>query len=325
MKDHRGLGRPDAGTASRLIAMSAVTACALALGGCHQPGFGPADTPAGPSAHAMLPRRAAPYLGVYEPGVPGSDRLVRQFARTVGRQPSIALYFSGWFEKFDAAFARAARNAGTTVLVDLQPTQVSMASIAAGQSDGYLRSFAEAVRAFGHPVIISLAHEMNGQWYRWGWKHTPPQVWISAWRHVVTVFRQNGADNVTWLWTVNRLARREGPIRDWWPGASYVTWAGIDGYYEQPGDSFAVVFDPTIAAIRKLTSKPVLIAETAVGQDGGQSAKIPGLFAGVRSRHLLGLVWFDVAQHDGVHHQDWRIEGHPSAVQAFRRELRSYQ
>jgi hypothetical protein len=32
----------------------------------------------------------------------------------------------------------------------------------------------------------------------------------------------------------------------------------------------------------------------------------------------LGLVWFDIAQSDGIYHQDWRIEGNPAAQAAFR-------
>ena len=32
----------------------------------------------------------------------------------------------------------------------------------------------------------------------------------------------------------------------------------------------------------------------------------------------LGLVWFDMAQHQGIFHQDWRIEDNPEAEAAFR-------
>jgi nucleotide-binding universal stress UspA family protein len=57
------------------------------------------------------------------------------------------------------------------VLVQLEPKGVTLASIAAGGSDAYLRSYADAVVAFGHPVILSFGHEMNGNWYPWGYGH----------------------------------------------------------------------------------------------------------------------------------------------------------
>jgi len=71
-----------------------------------------------------------------------------------------------------------------------------------GQLCTYLRSYADAVIAFGHPVILSFGHEMNGTWYSWGYGHPPPATFVAAWRHIVRIFRAAGAANVTWLWTV---------------------------------------------------------------------------------------------------------------------------
>jgi hypothetical protein len=39
----------------------------------------------------------------------------------------------------------------------------------------------------------------------------------------------------------------------------------------------------------------------------------------MRHYGTLGLVWFDIAQHNGIYHQDWRIEDNPLAEAAFRR------
>ena len=76
--------------------------------------------------------------------------------------------------------------------------------------------------------------------------------------------------------------------------------------------------------MRRLTSKPVLISETAVGPKAGAS-KISGLLAGVKADHLLGLVWFDQAQHDGRYHQDWRLEDDPAALAEFRAAVKNYK
>jgi hypothetical protein len=37
------------------------------------------------------------------------------------------------------------------------------------------------------------------------------------------------------------------------------------------------------------------------------AAKIPGLFSGCRRHGLAGFVWFDITQHDGSHHQNYRL------------------
>ena len=91
-----------------------------------------------------------------------------------------------------------------------------------------------------------------------------PKTFVAAWRHIVTIFRGEGAKNVTWLWTINQDPPGTGPGRQWWPGAKYVTWVGIDGYYFRPSDTFGTVFGKTIQQVRAFTDKPILLSETAV-------------------------------------------------------------
>ena len=141
---------------------------------------------------------------------------------------------------------------------------------------------------------------------------------MEAWRHLVNVFRREGADNVTWLWTIQADVRSKRAYPEWWPGRQYVTWVGIDGYYYKPSDTFASVFGRTITQVRLFSSKPILLSETAVGPEAGQPAKIADLFNGMANYGTLGLVWFDIAQNDGIYHQDWRIEDSPAAERAFR-------
>jgi mannan endo-1,4-beta-mannosidase len=270
------------------------------------------------AAEAPLPTGPASYLGVYETGSPLSYERDAEFARAAGRQPNLVGYYSGWPERFAASFAETARRHGAATILQMDPTGASVSAIASGAYDAYLRSYADSVRDFRYPVVIGFGHEMNANWYSWGYGHVPARTFVAAWRHIVTLFRAQGAYNVTWLWTINADLPTTGPIASWWPGARYVTWVGIDGYYYRPSDTFASVFGKTIAQVRAITERPVLLSETAVGPEAGQAAKIPGLFAGVRRYQMLGLVWFDIAQDDGLYHQDWSIEGNSTAEAAFR-------
>jgi mannan endo-1,4-beta-mannosidase len=261
------------------------------------------------------------YLGVYERGVPRSYSAVDVFARAIGRQPNLVLSFGGWNDPFQLGFAEQARSRHAVPFIQMEPFGVGLAAIAAGRSDPYLVAYAHAVADYRYPVVIGFGHEMNGPWYPWGWTKVSPAVWVAAWRHVVTVFRRAGASNVTWIWTANVEGPGDGPLRAYWPGRSYVDWIGITGYLFFRLDTFAGTYGPTIAAVRRLSSRPILISEAAAGQVAGQAAKIPGLFSLVRKDHLLGFVWFDAAQKSGIYHQDWRLEDHPAAIAAFRRQL----
>lgn len=234
------------------------------------------------------------------------------------------MYYSPWSDPFSASFAQTAWDHGAYVLVQLQPHGATLASVAAGGSDAYLRSYADAVVAFGHPVILSFGHEMNGTWYSWGYSRTSPATFVAAWRHIVRVFRAEGAANVTWLWAVNSIEGAASSLSQWWPGAAWVNWTGIDGYYFRATDMFGSVFGSTIADIRVFSGAPLLIAETAVGTTPDRESQIDALFAGVRAERLAGVVWFDAAQHAGLYHQDWRLEDDPSARAAFSSAAATY-
>jgi hypothetical protein len=264
---------------------------------------------------------------VYERGITTSYSQVSQFAAAIGRPPDITLYYSGWGWRwlFPLAVASRAHAHGATMLIQLQPNRISIAAIADGSYDAYLRTYARQVRAFGHRVIIGFAHEMNGTWYSWGWTHVPPSTWDRAWRHLVSVFRGQGARNVVWLWTVHHQYGSMRVIRKYWPGKAWVTWVGIDGYFEKPTDTYYNIFGATVKGIRAFTWKPILLSEVGAGPATGRQAKdVTALFAGIRRQHLLGLVWFDAAQNAGLHHQDWRLEDSPAGLRAFRAAMRRY-
>lgn len=309
--------RPGA-TAAGVVAVVAAAAIAAALvvynRSADHTGPLPVDLPTTPQS----------YLGVYTDTFPASYAGLTAFAQATGSNPDLLMYYSGWFVPFPSRFAQRAASNGAVPLVQMDPDGISLAAIASGRYDAYLSSYAEAVRAYGHPVIIGFAHEMNGSWYSWGNGHASPAAFVSAWRHVVELFRALGAKNVTWLWTVNIINdSRRGTIPSpaaWWPGAAYVNWVGIDGYYLKSSWRFAPLFGPTIAAVRELTADPVLIAETGAVPAADQPAKIADLFAGVRQYGLLGFVWFDAMNSIK---QSFTVNS-PAALGAFRRGARTF-
>ena len=281
-----------------------------------------------PTVHAPLKPKLLSYLGVYEDGAPPGFQPVTQFARMATRKPNLVGYYSGWAEPFNIAFADMVHSHGVVPFVQIDPRFASVSAIAAGAYDGYLRSYADSVRAYRHSVVIGFGHEMNATWYPWGYGHVRPSTFAAAWRHVVTIFRGEGAENVTWLWTINQDSPGSGRVALWWPGPKYVTWVGIDGYYLRPSDKFYNVFGKTIQQVRAFTKKPILLSETGIGKGSGRFKNILDLFNGMQKYRTLGLVWFDKNQHDvSIYHQDWRLENDGLATTAFQlgiaRTLRS--
>jgi hypothetical protein len=303
----------------RLAAAIAVISAAMAVVvsfGLH--GLGRSAPPVDPPqsrGSSALPTAPGSYLGLAAQGVPQSYAGVTAFAMATGVKPNLVTYYSGWLEPFKAQFAKTAASHSAVPLVQIDPTDVSLAAIAGGQYDSYLTTYAEDVKAYRGPVILGFGHEMNGTWYSWGYRHTSPATFVAAWRHIVNLFRLGGVRNVSWLWTINIIHPHHNVPSpgEWWPGSSYVTWVGIDGYYYSPSYTFASLFGPTITAVRALTHDPILISETAVASGAAEPAKIADLFARIRLYALLGFVWFN-----SDHIEDWRLTD-AAAITAFRR------
>lgn len=299
-----------------IIAVIAIAAAIVVISaGKEHPGHPRSSAPGGGSGLSTTP---GSYIGLYSHEDPQSYAGVTAFTTSTGVKPRVIVYYSDWFESFQAGFATTVARNGAVPLVQIDPSHINISAIAAGDYDSYLTAYASEVRAYRHPVILSFGHEMNGHWYTWGYTRTSPTAFVDAWRHIVTVFRAARASNVTWLWTINNIHKEAGvpSPRPWWPGNSYVTWVGIDGYYTSPSAVFASVFGPTIADVRTLTHKPILISETSAAPTTDQPAKITDLFAGVHLYGLLGFVWFDSM--DVV---DWRLTS-SAAIATFRQEAR---
>jgi Glycosyl hydrolase family 26 len=283
-----------------------------------------ASAPAAAGHHRVvrikIPAVPDSYLGVYADGVPRTYAPVESFAGTTGAQPDIALYYSGWREPFRMAFAEAAADHGAVPLVQIDPAGVSLAAIAAGRYDDYLNGFADAVADYGartgQGVIIGFGHEPNASWSPWGWGQVSPRTWVAAWRHIVDVFRSQGADDVSWLWTINRLGSGSASASSYWPGPGYVTWVGIDGYYRYGGATFNSVFGPTINAVKQY-GKPILLSETAAPPGPHQASQVRALFSHIRADKLLGFVWFDA---DNT--ELWQLTAGAAADAVFRSAAR---
>lgn len=266
-----------------------------------------------------------PLIGV-APGSPWGRSLGR-FFRATGVHPQIVARYLPFGDPYDAQAMCRVNRVGGELLIQWDPMHTSLRQIADGGRDRYVIRFARQVRQAQVPIVLSFGHEMNGNWYSWGYGHTTPRTFVAAWRHLHDLFAKAGARNVTWCWDVNHwdpaLAGHAanyaiGSARSWWPGARYVNWIGLDAYYETPGDTFRSLFESSLRALHEIAPKPVLIAETAAAPGPRQATQIQSLFAGLRRRAVIGAVWFDTNARE-----TWQIEGHPAAIAAFRAGARS--
>jgi hypothetical protein len=242
-----------------------------------------------------------------------ADSSYSAFASATGVKPSIVEHYIHPFEPLPTRFAGPAEP-----LVQIEPRHAPLSAVAAGKYDTWLRELAAQARAYGRPILLGWAPEMNGSWYQWGLGHASPAVYVAAWRRVVEVFAQSGALNVTWLWTVNVVTRGVSDPMEWWPGDGYVGEVGLDGYIDTAAQTYASKIAPTVAAVRGLWDGPVLLSETSAAPQAGQAAKIRDLLAGAAADHLAGLIWFNLPGNKA-----WQLKG-TAALAAFWAAARWY-
>jgi Glycosyl hydrolase family 26 len=251
----------------------------------------------------------------------------------VGRQPTIVLSYKNWsIEPFYPPELDRVWRGGAVPMVTWEPQKADLSGIplrdiVAGRYDRYIRQSAEAAAAWGHPLFLRFAQEMNGDWFPWGIgvDGNTARDYREAWHHVFWIFRNHGADNVRWVWSPNEDAGGGHPLSVFYPGDEFVDWMAIDGFCwggTLGWPSFTTIFGSTYDRLVELASKPIMVAETGVGEEGGNKAE---WIASALEREapafprIRALVWFD-----GVDsHADLRVDSSPAALQAFRAAIAS--
>lgn len=281
------------------------------------------------------------YTGVFlEPG-----QTMASFEKMTGKKMAMTMGFSNWSQRSDLPIAmiKSYAKLGKIYVVAWEP-MTDLNSIIQGKYDDFLRKNAGLIAALKIRVMIRFAHEMNGSWYDWDGKHNGggetdgfgdpnlpdgPERYIAVYRHVVDIFRQEGAANVIWVWAVNETSV---PQQDWndpmnyYPGDQYVDWLAIDGYNWGDANkavgwrSFQDIFGPTYDKLTTaVPNKPVMIGEFASGEEGGNKAAwIAESFAQMQKMpRMKAFIWFNLYKEAA-----WIVDSSDESLAAFQKAMK---
>jgi hypothetical protein len=233
-------------------------------------------------------------LGLYESG----NNLQYPFPAT----PKYAIQYYGWQEGFQTADASTAWSKGTETFAELQTcgnpcdsTGVPINNVIDGSYDSYLTSFADSVKAFNHPVLLTFDHEFNGSWYPWGDSEITATQWKDSWDHVTSVISKI-APNVTWVWAPN-IEEGAASFNSYWPGTNeHVGMVGLDGYYSSTSATWANTFAGSVSNINSVSGNKYgfIVAEIGVkGADSNNLTQIANLSTGARGANAKAVMYFD--------------------------------
>ena len=239
-------------------------------------------------------------FGVYDGGFPNTFAGMEQLEAGLRYKFPIISFYSAWGDKptqqFPVRMAETVHRMGSVPLITWEPWVVdfdprirknlppvaereyaSLQAIARGDYDFYIVEWAKAAAAFGHPLMIRFAHEMNDPYrYPWGPQNgNRPEDFIAAWRHVHLVFQKMGATNVLWIWSPHISMPW---FEYYYPGPEYVDWIGV-GVLNY-GDvaswsrwwSFHQILEKAYPSLLQF-NKPIMISEFGSLASGGDMAE----------------------------------------------------
>jgi hypothetical protein len=243
----------------------------------------------------------------YTGGKPPADMTAQTALNTLsGKNASICLWGNSYDVAFDSSGATTIRSAGYLPFFNFGGWTETNAQVAAGALDADFEALAADVAAWGHPIFLRTAWEMNGDWYEWGANNNGNAAdgvdYIAMWRRIVGIFDAEGATNATWVWCPESDRVGELPdLRLFYPGDAYVDWVAIDGYrFPAEAYTFTEVFDEAYdRCVEVAPSKPMMICEFGCKDEtgGGQTkaqwiaqafASLPVRFPAVRA-----VVYYD--------------------------------
>ncbi len=244
------------------------------------------------------------YIGAFvEYDAAIGPRNVQKFNQLTGKQHAVYFTYHKYGSAFPINWANQVKAAGGAIQLALEPGN----GLATVKDDEYLRQFARDCKAFGAPIFLRYAAEMNGSWVRW---HGNPGQYIEKFRLISRVMQEE-APNVAMVWTPN--SNPQNQIDRYYPGDAWVDWVGVNMYsvrffngdVKQPADHVNPLDLLDYVYKTYATRKPIMVAEfaathfSAAGKlDTTQFSinKMNMLYHGVKMKYprVKSINWFSV-------------------------------
>lgn len=286
-------------------------------------------------------------LGVFDPTMENTNfQSIIDFEDMVNHKMEYVLLFRAWGDSdslFPSEDISYLRTLNLTPIITWEPwkrdfdnptvlqPEYSLVSIANGNHDTYIKSWAQAARNANIKIVLRFAHEMNSKegykaWYPW---QGESDNYKKAFQRIVDIFKQEGADNVKFLWNPF-LYDGSGPMDPYYPGDKYVDYIGftainlgnnigkITGQFQwrDCNDLIAEQYK----AVEKW-NKQIIVVELLSAEQGGSKADWYSQCLAMIPQYtnIIGVISVQVGD-DKVWAQapiDWRINSSKESLKAF--------
>ncbi|MCL2546398.1 MAG: glycoside hydrolase family 26 protein [Oscillospiraceae bacterium] len=204
----------------------------------------------------------------------------------------------------------------TTNNGSLDVARSPMFDILNGDYDDQFRFEAQQLIAYGYPVLFRLNNEMNTDWVSYCGMITlmDPDIFVKTWEHMYNIFREEGADNLIWIFNPHTPTIPFGSWGEWQaylPSMDTVHMLGIT-YYEMGNHpefrSFRSMYTTIYNKyIPYFDNFPWSISEFAAGSGGERQWRDGGWQPTTRFRHVAQqTAWVNAMFNDFRNRQNHR-------------------
>jgi hypothetical protein len=224
---------------------------------------------------------------------PSADVPCANFSSVVRHGIALGTLYTSWgadFTTFLADNTAGWQAQGIIPEITWEPQATfTYASVVSGDWDSKIIAAADELKAYGSPVFLRPFHEFNTDQFSWGLSKQGADAkaateFIAAWRHMVELFRAQGATNVKFVWCFATGTSTLADTPAWnepsaaYPGDDYVDWISFDTFNQASMSngktwySFQQIVNAGYATATSISAnKPISISETASNEwgDGG--------------------------------------------------------
>ena len=259
----------------------------------------------------------------------GNAYLVNKFNDLAGKKIGVAYFSNNWFHgiRFPLDKCISIRTTGAVPFIRIQNwirqgDKLSDAgpytnkNIIAGKFDADLRAYAKSAKSFGTKLLIEYGVEVNTNSFPWS--KEGPGPYKAAYRHIVALFREEGATNIGWAFHIDATDNYYG--FKWYPGDDIIEWVGTTCYgdYDRKGcaGSLKDLYNQ-FAAISKTANLGIF--EWGYGNASDTANTLRAVATDpTYSRIKLLQVWNEHVIGDSEEPYDRRINSSPQNLAAYR-------
>jgi len=226
---------------------------------------------------------------------------ISNYENLIGKDLAWAYFSNNWNEsiEFPLENVNAIINANRTAFIRFLPRSEfeiytqdpiwKLTDIINGTYDTAITAWANQAKEVPANLLVEFGTEMNGYWFSWNGKYygagtkdhygdpdypDGPEVFRDAYRHIIDLCNEAGADNITWFFHFDV----NNDPDEWWndpiyyyPGDDYIDWLGVSTYgaYDKSEDYEATepvqLIEKAYSKFREISlEKPYAILEFGV-------------------------------------------------------------